>query len=495
MSEDRKDRDYHQATFVEPVVFEMPASSKTAVLQACETGQGLVPPTLCREKLDLPQLSEVEVVRHYTKLSQMTYGVDLGIYPLGSCTMKYNPKICEEMAALPSATDIHPLQDESTVQGALQMMYELQEMLAEIGGVEEVSLQPSAGAHGEHTGMLIVHKFHEGNGDTERKQVILPDTAHGTNPASAAMLGYEVVEIKSGEDGCVDVEALKSAVSKKTAAFMLTNPNTLGIFEKDVCEIAEVIHDAGALLYYDGANLNAIMGKCRPGDMGYDIVHFNLHKTFSTPHGGGGPGSGPVGVVDNLTSYLPVPVVDKDKDSYYLDYDKENTIGKVRSFYGNFGVCVKAYTYLRVIGKEGVKDVAEMSVLNSNYMKEKLKKYYPLPYKDLRKHEFVLSGDSLKSKGLKTLDIAKRLLDYGFHPPTVYFPLIVQEALMIEPTETEPKLEMDRMIDAFIRIAQEDPELLKKAPHNTSVSRIDEVMAARKPLLTWMMCKEAQSEK
>jgi glycine dehydrogenase subunit 2 len=490
MSE-RRSTGFRQATFVEPVLFEMPASSKTALFAACETGEGLVPPSLCRDKLDLPQLSEVEVIRHFTRLSEMTYGVDLGIYPLGSCTMKYNPKICEEMAALPWVTDIHPSQDESTVQGALQMMYELQEMLAEIGGVEEVSLQPSAGAHGEHTGMLIVHKYHELNGDVERTQVILPDTAHGTNPASAAMLGYDVVEIKSSEDGCVDVEALKSAVSNKTAAFMLTNPNTLGIFEKDVCEIAGVIHDAGALLYYDGANLNAIMGKCRPGDMGYDILHFNLHKTFSTPHGGGGPGSGPVGVVDKLASFLPVPVVDYDntENTYYLDYDKENTVGKVRSFYGNFAVLVKAYTYLRVVGRQGVKDVAEMSVLNSNYMKEKLRKYYPLPYKELRKHEFVVSGDSLKPKGLRTLDIAKRLLDYGFHPPTVYFPLIVHEALMIEPTETEPKAEMDRMIEALIKITDEEPELLKEAPRNTAVRRLDEVTAARNPILSWMMFK------
>jgi glycine dehydrogenase subunit 2 len=487
---------YQQAKFDEPLLFEYPDSSKGVIVGTCPTGQGLVPAALCRENLDLPQLSEVEVIRHYMRLSQMNYGVDLGIYPLGSCTMKYTPKICEDMAALATSTDIHPAQDESTVQGALQMMYELQNMLAELGGMAEVSLQPAAGAHGEYTGLLIVQKYHEVKGETERNQIILPDTAHGTNPASATMVGYEVVEIKSNSDGTVDLDSLKAATTNKTAAFMLTNPNTLGIFENEVSEIAGILHDAGALLYYDGANFNAILSKCRPGDMGYDIVHFNLHKTFATPHGGGGPGSGPVGVGENLTEYLPVPVVAKDnrENRYFLDYDRANTVGKVRSFFGNFGVMVKAYTYLRVIGRKGVKDVAEMAVLNACYMKEKLKKHYPLPNKDARKHEFVLSGENMASKGLKTLDIAKRLIDYGMHPPTIYFPIIVHEAIMIEPTETEPKAELDRFIDAMIKIKDEDPALLHDAPHNAVVRRLDEVLAAKDPILSYMMLREKQDK-
>jgi glycine dehydrogenase subunit 2 len=493
---DSKQPTYQQAKFDEPLLFEYPMSSKGVVVGNCGTGKGLVPAALCRERLNLPQISEIEVIRHYTRLSQMNYGVDIGFYPLGSCTMKYTPKIIEDMAALPGATDIHPAQDESTVQGALQMMYELQGMLAELGGMAEVSLQPAAGAHGEYTGLLIVHKYHEVKGESARNQIILPDTAHGTNPASAAMVGYDVVEIKSNKDGTVDLDSLKAATNDKTAAFMLTNPNTLGIFENEVCEVASILHDAGALLYYDGANFNAILSKCRPGDMGYDIVHFNLHKSFATPHGGGGPGSGPVGVCEKLTEYLPVPVVAKDnrENRYFLDYDKEHTIGKVKSFYGNFGVMVKAYTYLKVIGKAGVKNVAEFAVLNSCYMKEKLKKHYPLPNKDARKHEFVLSGENMASKGLKTLDIAKRLIDYGMHPPTIYFPIIVHEALMIEPTETEPKAELDKFIDALIKIKDEDPVLLHEAPHNAVVKRLDEVLAAKNPILSYMMLKEDQKK-
>ena len=487
---------YRQAIFDENLLFEKPASAKGVLVGTCG-GKDLVPASLCREALNLPQLSEVEVIRHFTRLSQMNYGVDLGIYPLGSCTMKYTPKICEDMAALATTTDIHPAQDEATVQGALRMMYELQQMLAELGGMAEVSLQPAAGAHGEYTGLLIVKKCHEVKGEPERNQIILPDTAHGTNPASAAMVGYDVVEIKSNSDGTVDLDTLKAAASNKTAAFMLTNPNTLGIFENQVCEIAGILHDAGALLYYDGANFNAILSKCRPGDMGYDIVHFNLHKTFATPHGGGGPGAGPVGVAEKLTDYLPVPVVGKDKseDRYFLDYDKANTVGKVRSFFGNFGVMVKAYAYLKVIGRKGVKNVAEFATLNSCYMKEKLKKYYPLPNKDARKHEFVLSGENMAPKGIKTLDIAKRLIDYGLHPPTIYFPLIVHEALMIEPTETEPKSELDRMIDALIKITTEDPAIIHEAPHNAVVKRLDEVGAAKTPILSWMMYKEVMGVK
>jgi len=368
-------------------------------------------------------------------------------------------------------------------------MYELQEQLAEVGGVDAVTLQPAAGAHGEFTGLLLTRAYHEFNSE-ERTEVILPDTAHGTNPASAIMAGYKVVEIPS-ENGCVDLKALEAALSEKTAAFMLTNPNTLGIFEHDVLEIAKLVHDAGAILYYDGANLNAIMGKARPGDMGYDIVHFNLHKTFSTPHGGGGPGGGPIGVKDKLKQFLPVPMTafDKDKNQYYLDYDIPNTIGKVKGFYGNFNVMVRAYLFMRLLGGNGLCDAAELATLNSNYMKEKLKGTYELPYKDLRKHEFVLSGVAFKEKGLRTVDIAKRLMDYGLHAPTVYFPLIVDEALMVEPTENESKAELDRYIDVMLKIANEDPEVIRSAPHNAPIGRVDEVYAAKNMLLSWRMYK------
>jgi glycine dehydrogenase subunit 2 len=368
-------------------------------------------------------------------------------------------------------------------------MYELQEMLAEIGGVDAVTLQPAAGAAGEFTGLLLTRAYHESKGE-ERTEVILPDTAHGTNPASAVMAGYKVVEIPS-ENGCVDLKALEAALSEKTAAFMLTNPNTLGIFEHDVLEIAKLVHEVGAILYYDGANLNAIMGKARPGDMGYDIVHFNLHKTFSTPHGGGGPGGGPIGVKSELTKFLPVPLAahDKEKNKYYLDYDIPNTIGNVKGCYGNFNVMVKAYLFIRLMGGEGLCDIAELATLNSNYMKEKLKGVYKMPYKDLRKHEFVLSGSVLKEKGLRTVDVAKRLMDYGLHAPTVYFPLIVDEALMVEPTENESKAELDRYIEVMLKIAEEDPEIIRSAPHNAPISRLDEVYAAKNMLLSWRMYK------
>jgi glycine dehydrogenase subunit 2 len=415
----------------------------------------------------------------------MNYGVDTGFYPLGSCTMKYNPKICDEISGWPEVADLHPYQDESTLQGALRLMYELQEQLCAIAGVDAVTLQPAAGAHGEFTGMLIARAFHEANGElANRTQVVLPDTAHGTNPASAAMAGFEVVEIAS-KDGCTDLDALKAAVSDKTAAFMLTNPNTLGIFEDQVLEVAGIIHDAGALLYYDGANLNAIMGKTRPGDMNFDIVHFNLHKTFATPHGGGGPGSGPVGVKERLEPFLPVPTVERDGDEYYFDYDRPKSIGKVRSFYGNFGVLVRAYAYIRLMGGAGLKRASEMAVLNSNYLRAKLEKHYPLPHRQLRKHEFVLSGDILKKKGLKTLDLSKRLLDYGFHAPTIYFPHLVDEAIMIEPTESENQATLDSFADAMIQILNEDPEVVRKAPHSAAVKRVDDVQAARVPVLTW----------
>jgi glycine dehydrogenase subunit 2 len=364
-------------------------------------------------------------------------------------------------------------------------MYELQEMLCKIGGVDAVSLQPAAGAHGEFTGLLMARAYHDVNGE-ERNEVVLPDTSHGTNPASATMMGYRVIQIPS-EDGCVDTEALRNAVSEKTAAFMLTNPNTLGIFENQVLEIARIVHDVGAILYYDGANLNAIMGKTTPGKMDFDIVHFNLHKTFSTPHGGGGPGSGPIGVVSSLRDFLPVPVVAFDGKEYSLDYDIPKSVGKVRSFYGNFAVLLRAYVYIKMLGSDGLEEVADRSVLNSNYLKEKLKKHLDLPFKDMRKHEFVLSGSKLKDKGLSTRDLAKRLIDYGFHPPTIYFPQVVEEALMIEPTETESKETLDAFADAIISILAEDRETMANAPHNAAVRRVDEVSAARNPVLSWRM--------
>jgi glycine dehydrogenase subunit 2 len=473
---------YRQARYDEPMLIDIEGGSDLVEF----VPESILPENLVRKTLRIPQLTEVEVMRHYTHLSQMNYGVDSGFYPLGSCTMKYNPKICEEISGWPAVTDIHPYQDESTIQGALRLMYELQEYLCIISGMDAVSLQPAAGAHGEFAGMLIARAFHEAGGDLAgRTQVVLPDTAHGTNPASAAMAGFEVVEIASGKDGCVDLEALKAAVSDKTAAFMLTNPNTLGIFEQNILEIAKIVHDAGALLYYDGANLNAIMGKARPGDMNFDIVHFNLHKTFATPHGGGGPGSGPVGVKKFLEPFLPVPTVERDGDEYYFDYDRPKSIGKVKGFFGNFGVIVRAYAYIRLLGATGLRNASEMAVLNSNYLRAKLEGHYSLPHRRLRKHEFVLSGDVLKKKGLKTLDLSKRLLDYGFHAPTIYFPHLVDEAIMIEPTESENRATLDSFADAMIQILKEDPEVVKNAPHSAAARRVDDVMAARNPVLTW----------
>ncbi len=490
---------FHQAKYREPIIFEFGGSGRigvnfpkmpTYVKKNFDNYNDLIPESLRRESApELPELTAPGVVRHYTRLSQMSYGVDIGTYPLGSCTMKYTPKLCMELSAHPHITELHPYQPEETVQGAIRIMYELQNMLAEIGGVDAVTLQPAAGAAGEFTGLLLTRAYHEFKGE-ERTEVILPDTAHGTNPASAVMTGYKVVEIPS-ENGCVDLKALESALSEKTASFMLTNPNTLGIFEHDVLAIAELVHDAGATLYYDGANLNAIMGKARPGDMGYDIVHFNLHKTFSTPHGGGGPGGGPIGVKSELAKFLPVPLArfDEKENKYYLDHNIPNTIGKVKGFFGNFNVMVRAYIFIKLMGNKGLCDVAEISTLNSNYLKEKLKGVYNLPYKDLRKHEFVLSGNVLKEKGLRTVDIAKRLMDYGLHAPTVYFPLIVDEALMVEPTETESKEELDRYVDVMLKIATEDAELIKSAPHNAPISRVDEVYAAKNMLLSWRMYK------
>jgi glycine dehydrogenase subunit 2 len=473
---------YHQAVHDVPILFEGCETPKPGERFDPTLG-GMLPINLVRSELDIPDLPERDVVQHFVNLSQMNFGVDNGLYPLGSCTMKYNPKVCDEVVGMKTVADIHPLQDPSTIQGALRLMYELEKMLCEIGGVDSVTLQPAAGAHGEFTGMHLVRAFHETNGET-RKEVIVPDTAHGTNPASAAMVGYDVLELPS-KDGCVDVEAVKSSVSKDTAAFMLTNPNTLGLFEKDVCEIAGILHDAGALLYYDGANLNAIMGKTSPGKMDFDIVHFNLHKTFATPHGGGGPGAGPVGVKKRLEEFLPVPRIVKQGEEYQLNYDLPKSIGKVRAFFGNFAVLVRAYTYIRMEGGKGLVSVSENAVLNSNYLKERLKGDFEMPFGQLRKHEFVLSGRPLKAKGLRTLDFAKRLLDYGYHAPTIYFPQIVEEALMIEPTETESRETLDKFVDACEQILKEDPELLKAAPRNTARRRLDEAKAAREMIFSW----------
>ncbi|CBZ02585.1 glycine dehydrogenase subunit 2 [Clostridium botulinum] len=449
----------------------------------------LLPKNLLREdEIDLPEVSEIDVVRHYTALSNKNYTVDNGFYPLGSCTMKYNPKINEDIAALSGFSRIHPLQDENISQGALELMYDLKTKLCEITGLYDFTLQPAAGAHGEYTGLLIIKAYHEKRGDTKRTKIIVPDSAHGTNPASASVAGFDIVEIKSGEDGRVSIEELKKVLNDEIAGLMLTNPSTLGLFEKDIKLISELVHEAGGLLYYDGANLNAIMGIARPGDMGFDVCHLNMHKTFSTPHGGGGPGSGPVGVKKHLAKFLPVPTVEKENDKFILDYNREDSLGKIRSLYGNFGVMVKAYTYILTMGKEGLKAASENAVLNANYIKESLRDYYNIGKDDICKHEVILSTLKENPHHIATLDIAKRLIDYGVHPPTVYFPLIIEEALMIEPTESESKETVDEFIDAMKKIAveaKENPELLHEAPVDAPVRRLDQVKAARKPILRW----------
>ncbi|MGQ9558964.1 MAG: aminomethyl-transferring glycine dehydrogenase subunit GcvPB [Candidatus Oleimicrobiaceae bacterium] len=442
----------------------------------------LFPPQFIRQQpAELPQLSEVEVVRHFVALSAMNYHVDKGFYPLGSCTMKYNPKVNENVARLAGFTDIHPLQPASTVQGALRLMYELAGYLCEIGGFQGVTLQPSAGAHGELTGLMVIRAYHESQGNP-RTTVVIPDSAHGTNPASVAISGYKPVQVCSGRDGRVDLTSLRAVLNENTAAVMLTNPNTLGLFESQVEEMARMVHEVGALMYMDGANLNALLGIVRPGDMGIDVMHFNLHKTFSAPHGGGGPGAGPVAVKEQLVGFLPRPSIALRDGSFYLEEQNPQSIGKVHAFYGNFGVMVKAYTYIRMLGAAGLRRVSESAVINANYLLARLREAYELPYPGPAMHEFVLSGDRQKAKGVKTLDIAKRLLDLGFHAPTVYFPLIVHEALMIEPTETESKQTLDAFAEAMLQIAREaeqDPDLVGRAPQTTPVSRLDEARAAR----------------
>ncbi|MBD1371668.1 aminomethyl-transferring glycine dehydrogenase subunit GcvPB [Hazenella sp. IB182357] len=449
----------------------------------------ILPQSMLREQqAELPEVAELDLMRHYTALSRRNHGVDNGFYPLGSCTMKYNPKVHEDVARYAGFAQIHPYQPESSVQGALQLLYELQQDLAVITGMDEVTLQSAAGAQGEWAGLLMIRAYHEQCGEGQRNKVLVPDSAHGTNPASAAVAGYETITIPSNEKGLVDVEALKARLGDDTAALMLTNPNTLGLFEEEIKEIAELVHEAGGLLYYDGANANAILGITRPGDMGFDVVHLNLHKTFTTPHGGGGPGAGPVGVKKELASFLPRPMVRKKGETYSLDFQMPQSIGRIKGFYGNFGILVRAYTYIRTMGPDGLRAVSENAVLNANYMMRKLAPYYQLPFEQHCKHEFVLSGSKQKKLGVRTLDIAKRLLDFGFHPPTIYFPLIVDECLMIEPTETESKETMDYFIDVMIQIANEvevTPELVQEAPHHTIVKRMDEVQAARKPVVRY----------
>jgi glycine dehydrogenase subunit 2 len=450
----------------------------------------LVDPRLLREQEPgLPEVSEVDVIRHYTALSRRNYGVDLGFYPLGSCTMKYNPKINEQVAAFEGFQHLHPLQPESSAQGTLALMHELLGVLSEVTGMSWGTLQPFAGAHGEFTGMKLFKACFEKRGETGRTRVLVPDSAHGTNPASAHLAGFEVVEIHSDSRGLVSLESMKDHLDETLAGIMMTNPNTLGLFEEDILEISGAIHDVGGLLYYDGANLNAIVGKVRPGDMGFDVVHLNLHKTFSTPHGGGGPGAGPVLVSETLLPFLPVPDVVKKDDGYHLENNRPDSIGRLSGFYGNVAVMVRAYAYLLTMGRDGLARVGELAVLNANYLKERLKASYDLPYDRLCKHEFVLSARGLKERlGVTALDVAKRLLDFGIHPPTVYFPLIVQEALMIEPTETESLEVLDRFVEVMetiVREATESPETLKQAPSRTPVRRIDEVLAARRPIVRW----------
>lgn len=452
-----------------------------------------IPQNLLRKESPmLPEVSEPDVVRHYTNLSNKNFGVDTGFYPLGSCTMKYNPKINEAIASMPEFAGLHPLQDVETAQGALELYYNLQRALSSISGLAEFTLNPCAGAHGELTGLMVMRQYHISRGDMARTKVIVPDTAHGTNPASAMVAGLEVVEVKSKPNGSIDVEDLKPLLDDSIAGIMMTNPNTVGMFETEILEIADLVHKAGGLLYYDGANLNPLLGKVRPGDMGFDIMHINLHKTFSTPHGGGGPGSGPVGVAEKLVNLLPNPRVRKDENGkFYVDADKDS-LGNVSTFFGNFGVMMKAYAYILSLGRDNIRNVGPMATLNANYIKESLKDLYKLPIDGVCKHEFVFDGLADKSTGVTTLNVAKRLLDFGFHAPTIYFPLLFHESMMIEPTETESLETLDTFIDALRRVAKEaaeTPDVVKAAPVTTEISHPDETGAAKNPILSYRALK------
>jgi len=475
----------------EPLIFEISDKGKWAFglpkLDVPAQNDVLEGLTVREDIPDFPQVSEVEIVRHFTRLSQANYCVDIGFYPLGSCTMKYNPKVNEKAASLPGFTSSHPFAPEDLVQGNLEVLKRMEDYLCEIAGMDAFTLQPSAGAQGELTGMMLVRACLEERGNP-RKIVLIPDSAHGTNPSSAHLCGYRVQEIKSNQGGTVDLEDLARNMTEDVAALMLTNPNTLGVFEWDIKKIAEIVHAKGGFLYMDGANMNALTGICRPGDAGVDVIHINLHKTFSTPHGGGGPGSGPVGVKKALVPYLPVPLIEKRGELYALNFDRPKTIGRVRSFYGNFLVVVRALAYVLALGPEGIKEIAEVAVLNSNYIRKSLDKEYHLKYDSPTLHECVFSDKIQKENGILNIDIAKRLIDYGVHPPTMSFPLIVHGALMVEPTETESKRDLDLFIDAMKKIAQEakeNPEILKSAPHHSYVRRLDETTAARNPVLKW----------
>ncbi len=473
----------------EPTIFEISSPGRKGVrYPACDVPEYEVPQTLKRTVLPMPEVSEIEVVRHFTRLSQLNYCIDTGYYPLGSCTMKYNPKINEVAAKLSGFANTHPLQPEVTIQGNLALMFELQEWLMEISGFAGITLQPAAGAQGEYVGILLIRAYHQSRGDTQRVKMLIPDSAHGTNPASSAMSGFDVVPIKTDENGNVDLESLKNACDDKTAGLMLTNPNTLGLFEQNIEKVVEIVHNAGGLIYGDGANLNALLGVVRPGDLGIDVMHFNLHKTFSTPHGGGGPGSGPVGVGKKLIDFLPYPVVEMaeegttDLPPYFSMVKPKKSIGRIKSFNGHFGMMVRAYTYINMYGGNELRKIAENAVLNANYLMALVKDTYKLAFNRSCMHEFVVEGHWPDAPEIHALDIAKRLMDYNFHPPTNYFPLIVPEALMIEPTETENKQTLDLFANALLSIAKEakeNPEILKSAPHNTPIGRLDEVKAAK----------------
>jgi glycine cleavage system P protein (glycine dehydrogenase) subunit 2 len=489
---------------VEKLIFEKGAPGRRAATMAAmdvptEPAESMIPSWMLRnEPAPLPEVSEIEVVRHYTHLSQRNFGVDTGFYPLGSCTMKYNPKLNEDMAVLPGFARIHPLQPENTAQGAIQLFYELERYLAEIAGMARITLQPSAGAHGELTGLMLIKAYHESQGQGHRNLVLIPDSAHGTNPASATLADYKSVEVKTDPaTGGIEIghlQALLESNAANIAAIMMTNPNTLGLFDSKVLEIARLVHEAGGQLYYDGANANAVLGITRPGDMGFDVVHFNLHKTCSTPHGGGGPGAGPIGVKEHLVPFLPGPLPAKGDQGYYWQDQGPQSIGKVRANKGNFGVLVRAYTYIRTYGPDGLLHVSQSAILNANYLKHELASDYTIAYPQTCQHEFVATAERQKEEsGVTALDVAKRLLDFGMYAPTIYFPLIVHEALMIEPTETETHETLDYFVSVMKQIAEEartDPEVVKTAPHNTVVGRLDQALAARKPNLRWQPGQE-----
>ncbi|MBI2059032.1 MAG: aminomethyl-transferring glycine dehydrogenase subunit GcvPB [Nitrospirae bacterium] len=475
---------------IEPTLFEMSRAGHRGTLLPKTAVSGKVDPIpddlLRKEPACLPELAESEVVRHFTRLSKLNFSVDTGMYPLGSCTMKYNPKICESIASRRGLAGLHPYWPESRVQGALRLMFDLEKYLQEVSGMDQVTLQPSAGAHGEFLGLKLIARYFEKKGE-KRTKVLLPDTAHGTNPASASMSGFEAQEFKSN-GGMIDPKVLRKVVDDKVAAIMITNPNTLGLFEKEILKVAEIVHEKGGFVYGDGANLNAILGKARPGDLGFDVIQFNLHKTFSTPHGGGGPGAGPVGVKNKLSPYLPVPRIQLKEGRYSLNFGLPDSVGRVRSFYGNFMILVRAYVYILSNGSEGLKEISERAVLNANYLKQRMKDRYHVPYEDTCMHEFIASDRFQKQAQVSTLDIAKRIIDFGFHPPTIYFPLVVPGAMMIEPTESESKATLDRFAHSMNLIAneiQEDPDRVRAAPHTTPCGRVNEVLANRYPVLSW----------